>query len=164
MKLLRSSDNPKTHMKFLDERRKIKVRTIKGAAMWDARFLGLLGEIDRMEATLAQMGGCSDGNCSIREPSASGSCSCSKDSSKMAWAMRAIAIYRTKVKAILTQDPVVWIISRNPVAGGGFLVDADHAKEDRLYTGDMNAAHMFISEAEAIATCLGNEFAVSMKV
>ena len=164
MKLLQSADHPKTQMTLLDKKQKIKVRTIKGAAMWDARFLGLLKEIDRMEESLAQMGGCSDGNCSIRQPSASGSCSCSRDHNKMGWAMRTIAIYREKVKAILTSDPVVWIICRNPVAGGGYLVDADHAKDDRLYTGDMNAAHMFISEPEAIATCLGNEFAVSFKV
>ena len=153
-----------THMTYLDERRKIKVRTIKGAALWDHRFLSLLQEIDRMEASLAQMGGCSDGNCSIREPSAQGTCSCSEDTRKMAWAMRTVALYRQKVKAILTSDPVVWIISRNPVAGGGFLLDPNAKKGDRRYTGDMNAAHMFISEAEAITTCLGNEYAVSLKV
>lgn len=164
MKLLQAADHPKTHMIFLDHREKIKVRTIKGAAMWDARFLGLLKEIDRMEESLAQMGGCSDGNCSIRKPSAKGDCSCSHDVSKASWTMRAIATYRKNVREILTSDPVVWIICRNPVAGGGYLVDADHAKDDRLYTGDMNKAHMFISEPEATATCLGNEFAVSFKV
>ncbi len=158
MKLLNSK------MSFLDERKKIKVRTIKGAALWDQRFLGLLQEIDHMEASLAQMGGCSDGNCSIRVPAASGSCSCSKDENKMAWAMRTIAIFREKTKTILLQDPVMWIICRNPVAGGGYLLDANAKKGARRYTGNMDDAHMFISEAEAVATCLGNEFAVSFKV